>query len=633
MDNELLKKLGLTAADITQKSKWEKLLESKDPPIQIFTVAHQMLLKSEGYAIFKELLYSKNDIVSQNCMHLLIQFCNHSQILNYIKSKGFERLLEACKNADEVKKVRIVQFFANLVEKDVSLHNKAITQGLFLLGLKLLSSTNINLSSLALQITYKLAPGPTNQDLNIYSNKENIEVMVSLLQSPDEDVLSRIIPMLANLLTLDETRKTFSQLNGIYIIVTMLKSPAIFSNHKEAMLTVLANIYRGEEEALIAHELGATDFYFTNIQTTDPNLLVAVLGGLINLSLHERIIDDILLNIKETRFLDSLLKLLSTNHSEVKIRSAMCISNLMVHESVQPFLFKSRAIKTMMHYIITDSDISLKTRLLKAIFHLTMHNDRMREKVTEEVFSDLCLLMTEQIPLASKIEVIKALSNLTLYDTKIFSGNKVVSQLLFILGSSAFSEVHEVTSIALENLATDTAINAELEKYGGFETSIDFLKSSQNDPILKERSLALVSRFAINGKMRKKYQQNDTLKLLNSIDTPARDLKQLAITMVNTPTFDNDDSIIIEDEFPEYANYNFEDSDDDANPSPRISDKEKTSPRDAVSRFKINSSPKFQFPQHSPRSNKLPARDAMSPRTPPTISLTSTPVVPRPTSP
>eukprot|EP01125_Pyxidicula_operculata_P020431 TRINITY_DN7544_c0_g1_i1.p1 TRINITY_DN7544_c0_g1~~TRINITY_DN7544_c0_g1_i1.p1 ORF type:complete len:1260 (+),score=306.53 TRINITY_DN7544_c0_g1_i1:575-4354(+) len=252
----------------------------------------------------------------------------------------------------------------------------------------------------------------------------------------------------------------------------------------------------------------------------------------------------------------------------IKTRAMHCLSNIVISEHVQESIIESMTSDETSWNIFTElielfsyfdtnknkklrESEELKKYCLTAIFHLTIKSDITRsflisesgddgdrdsEDSEEEVEDSPLISLTQLLSSKTttniyKLEILKSLINLSSSDDEAFlsnhRGNTIIPVLLGILSQpnkgntqedDLLKEMKEFSSLILENLATNPALIKAIERSGGYNASLEFLKSAQSDE-QKERSAALIARLSFNPNIRRSYQKNNEIS--NFLNTMA----------------------------------------------------------------------------------------------------------------
>eukprot|EP01124_Arcella_intermedia_P014021 TRINITY_DN20413_c0_g1_i1.p1 TRINITY_DN20413_c0_g1~~TRINITY_DN20413_c0_g1_i1.p1 ORF type:complete len:249 (-),score=48.88 TRINITY_DN20413_c0_g1_i1:365-1111(-) len=211
------------------KEKWEAVLSSNDERLvqNGMFVGQQLLQKNQGFEIFKDLLYSNDDKIAQNTMHLLINVAASKMIVDTIKARGATRILQVVQNAPPAKQVILLQFCGNFLT-DATVHDTFIQSGGMAFSINLLSTGNVQQSTLGLRmITNIFALKQKVHDYNAFSSAEHFTVFCEMLQNSakyEEDAIKLVLSILANLVNTENNRKLFYECKGIPACIHILQT-------------------------------------------------------------------------------------------------------------------------------------------------------------------------------------------------------------------------------------------------------------------------------------------------------------------------------------------------------------------------------------------------------------------------
>uniref|UniRef100_A0A6B2KXH1 DH domain-containing protein n=1 Tax=Arcella intermedia TaxID=1963864 RepID=A0A6B2KXH1_9EUKA len=384
-------------------------------------------------------------------------------------------------------------------------------------------------------------------------------------------IIEVIYSIMAALVQTSANRTLFLKSRCISTFVEILKKQT--DVHQNAM-KVLSNVLTDIDCAWEAVSNGAFITIIQCLESKNFDTVSASLTALSNLAFHEDLIDLAFEDFPSNQTLDPIIKHLSSTNTAVRDRAVRAVSNLLAHQSSQPWFQKTeKCLKRLIEIAKTDEKgetHETRERAVTAIFHMTMHTDEMRNFVIMNGLDQLLFLLTSpKQPLDLKKEIAKAMINLSLSD-ETFMETKAVAALLEVIahglvGSDSKlhsqdrkreNEIEELIAISLENLATSRAATAKIERCGGVLASIAFLSRVHHIPSLQEHSALLIARFAINSRMRAHYQARGIEQLLADMDTKADPAAQatirLAIHHVSMKHYEDDLIPEPENAFPEF---------------------------------------------------------------------------------
>lgn len=702
-------------SNISEKTQWETLLISSNEKIVQNTMflAQQWLQEGKGFEIFKSLIYANNDVLVQNTMHLLVNYSNQKNIVEAIKSKGMKRQIEVMKSAPIAKKIVLLQFVANLLT-DPTCHETFMTSGGLSFALDLLywdeytpikpgtSSTNNStktstteeseqINTLGFMILSPLmAARAESRDYSIFSTKECFTAFTRTLlkKNLSDDARRIVLSILANLLSSQPNRKLFSDANGTAPLIKILQGNLKNDSQIEIILTLVSNVIADMDIGLkIVEGEGVVKGLMEFLTTGSAACIQSTLGIFLNLATHEELIERSLKDMVSSGIFEKILVHLRAKNSppEIRSRAALAISNLMMNEEVQKlFLTEKNGIKTLASLLKTEKDENVLSRVIIAIFHMTMFNDLLRNALIRDGLEELTSLLTSsQTPLKLRKEIVKVIVNLCLGDGEQAFSKRVdlIKALLEYVSKSTDPEFQELSAIALENLSTSAKVNSIIEQNGGYAAAVEFLKSA-SDSKTRERSALLISRLATNSKMRREFQKNPEVEPLlqrvkqqqleedkkgNSGNDGVRKAVLLAVNNVAVPHFENLEPVSLvpqPKEFAEFEHYdfskdkissnnnddddeifdNYDDDDDDDNEALRVlsarsasisfpsvsssstssSSSSSTPPRgNSVSSFSTKT-PGKQEPEKTPKSAEKSSEKSSSAKSTPKLSEKST---------
>eukprot|EP01124_Arcella_intermedia_P033644 TRINITY_DN8124_c0_g1_i1.p1 TRINITY_DN8124_c0_g1~~TRINITY_DN8124_c0_g1_i1.p1 ORF type:complete len:871 (-),score=222.33 TRINITY_DN8124_c0_g1_i1:554-3166(-) len=563
---------------VSDRVKWETLLKSKHSNILQSAMfwSQQLFLKNEAFEVFKELIYLEDDEVVSNAIYCLINFVQSEPVVQAIKERGFRRFVVLFQRMEDTdKKAYLLQFLCNVLHIVPELQEQFISDdGVVFVVHVLTSSPEEEITNAALQIfTNILSTRQKTQNYNIFANEDIFKAFCLLLLSDSyhPQIIEVIYSIMAALVQTSANRTLFLKSRCISTFVEILKKQT--DVHQNAM-KVLSNVLTDIDCAWEAVSNGAFITIIQCLESKNFDTVSASLTALSNLAFHEDLIDLAFEDFPSNQTLDPIIKHLSSTNTAVRDRAVRAVSNLLAHQSSQPWFQKTeKCLKRLIEIAKTDEKgetHETRERAVTAIFHMTMHTDEMRNFVILNGLDQLLFLLTSpKQPLDLKKEIAKAMINLSLSD-ETFMETKAVAALLEVIahglvGSDSKlhsqdrkreNEIEELIAISLENLATSRAATAKIERCGGVLASIAFLSRVHHIPSLQEHSALLIARFAINSRMRAHYQARGIEQLLADMDTKADPAAQatirLAIHHVSMKHYEDDLIPEPENAFPEF---------------------------------------------------------------------------------